>query len=118
MQKAKFITLCNTKAFLKCLELSGGKGRKNVVLGFHGIGPREYEFKMRELNFTKQIEILTDARFTPKKGLIPLSQAIISLINDYDFKINFTIIGLAIGEEQENLMKEDHRLPIERKAEA
>jgi len=106
VQKAKFITLCNTKAFLKCLELSGGKGRKNVVLGFHGIDPREYEFKMRELNFTKQIEILTDARFTPKKGLIPLSQAIISLINDYDFKINFTIIGLAIGEEQENLMKE------------
>ena len=106
VRNAKFITLCNTKAFLKCLELSGGKGRKNVVLGFHGIDKSDYQFNKRSFTVTSELNVLTDGRFTTKKGLIPLSKAIISLIKDYNFKINFTIIGLAVGEDQESLLKE------------
>jgi glycosyltransferase involved in cell wall biosynthesis len=106
VKNAKFITLCNTKAFLKCIELSGGKGRKNVVLAFHGIEKSDYEFKKRVFTATSELNVLTDGRFTPKKGLLPLSKAIISLIKDYNFKINFTIIGLAVGESQETLLKE------------
>jgi glycosyltransferase involved in cell wall biosynthesis len=106
VKHAKFITLCNTKAFLKCLELSGGKGRKNVVLAFHGIDSSAYEFKNRVLKATSEINVLTDGRFTPKKGLTYLSQAIVSLIKDYNFKINLTIIGLAVGESQNQTLHE------------
>ena len=106
VKNAKFITLCNTKAFLKCIELSGGKGRKNIVLGFHGIDHHNYEFNERKFKPTAMLNILTDARFTLKKGLIPLSEAIVTLIKDYNFKINFTIIGLAVGEEQEKILNE------------
>jgi glycosyltransferase involved in cell wall biosynthesis len=106
VKNAKFITLCNTKAFLKCIELSGGKGRKNIVLGFHGIDSKDYIYNERNFKVTSELNILTDGRFTPKKGLIPLSNAIVSLIKDYDFKIKFTIIGLAIGEDQEAILKE------------
>jgi glycosyltransferase involved in cell wall biosynthesis len=110
VKNSKFITLCNTKAFLKCLELSGGKGRKNVVLGFHGIDNNDYEFKIREFKATSTLEVLTDGRFTPKKGLIPLSEAVVSLIKDYGFKINFTIIGLAIGESQKEILENVKKL--------
>lgn len=106
VKNAKFVTLCNTKAFLKCIELSGGKGRKNIVLGFHGVDSSSYAFKERHFKVTSELNILTDGRFTQKKGLVPLSKSIISLIKDYDFKINFTIIGLAIGEDQEKILKE------------
>lgn len=106
VKNAKFITLCNSKAFLKCLELSGGKGRKNVVLGFHGIDPQLYKFSERNLNIHKEINIITDGRFTPKKGLVTLSKAIVSLIKDYKFKINLTIIGLAIGDDQQKILNE------------
>jgi len=106
VKNAKFITLCNTKAFLKCIELSGGKGRKNIVLGFHGLDHKNYEFKERKFKSTSNLNILTDGRFTLKKGLIPLSEAIVTLIKEYDFKINFTIIGLAIGEDQEKILNE------------
>lgn len=106
VKNSKFITLCNTKAFLKCMELSGGKGRKNIVLGFHGMDHHNYEYKERKFKPTTTLNVLTDGRFTQKKGLIPLSQSIVSLISDYNFKINFTIVGLAVGDEQEKILNE------------
>lgn len=103
---AKFITLCNTKAFLKCIELSGGKGRKNVIMSFHGVNSEKYFFKLRKIDATKEIKVLTDARFTEKKGLQTLSKAIVKLVKDYDFNISFTIVGLANTKEQELHMEE------------
>jgi len=103
---AKFITLCNTKAFLKCLALSVGKGRKNVVLGFHGIDSQDYVFKERKIKATDEINILTDGRFTEKKGLVVLSKAVITLIKDYNFNLKFTIIGLAVGENQIKILND------------
>lgn len=103
---AKFVTLCNTKAFLKCIELSGGKGRKNVIMAFHGVDPYKYQFRSRKLDVTKKINVLTDARFTKKKGLVTLSNSIVSLVKDYDFDLSFTIIGLAANQDQEMHLEE------------
>lgn len=110
---SKFISVCNTKAFLKLIELSGGKGRKNILLAFHGIDPNLFEFKSRKMTFNKKIKVLCDARFTEKKGLEYLSAAVISLIKDYNFDIELTLVGLASNENQKiyleqikNLFKE------------
>lgn len=100
VRNSKFVTVCNTKAYLRCIELSGGKGRRNLILGFHGVGANKYKFKNRKFSSTGEINVLTDGRFTEKKGLIPLSEAIVTLIKDYSFDINFTIIGLAVSDEQ------------------
>ena len=100
VKNSKFVTVCNSKAFLKCVELSGGKGRKNLIMSFHGVDHSKYQYKERKFNSTGQLNVLTDARFTEKKGLIPLSQAIIILIKDYNFDVNFTIVGLANTEDQ------------------
>jgi len=108
-KNAKFISICNTRAFVKFIELTGGKGRKNIVLAFHGIDPNVFQFKKRKLNFNKKINVLTDARFTEKKGLEFLSQAVVMLNKDYNFDIELTIIGLASTENQKmymNLIKD------------
>jgi glycosyltransferase involved in cell wall biosynthesis len=106
VKNSKFVTVCNTKAYLKCIEKSGGKGRKNLVLAFHGVDASRYEFNSRKFNSQSELKVLTDARFTEKKGLIPLSNSIVSLIKDYDFNIVFTIVGLAANEEQQKHMEE------------
>ena len=100
VRNSKFVTVCNTRAYLKCIELSGGKGRRNLILGFHGVAANKYKYHSRKFNISQEINVLTDGRFTEKKGLIPLSEAIVTLISDYDFKIKFTIVGLAVSEEQ------------------
>jgi len=101
---AKFISICNTRAFVKFIDLTGKKGRKNIVLAFHGIDPNVFQFKKRKLNFNKKINALTDARFTEKKGLEFLSQSIVMLNKDYNFDIELTIIGLASTEIQKEYM--------------
>ncbi len=100
VKNSRFVTVCNSKAFLKCIELSGGKGRKNLIMSFHGVDHSKYQYKERKFNSTDQLNILTDARFTEKKGLIPLSQAVITLIKEYNFDVNLTIVGLANTDEQ------------------
>ena len=102
---AKFISVCNTKAFLKLIEVSGGKGRKNILLAFHGIDPKLFEFKSRKISFNKKIKVLCDARFTEKKGLEYLSSAVISLIKDYNFDIELTLVGLAVTESQRKYLE-------------
>jgi colanic acid/amylovoran biosynthesis glycosyltransferase len=104
-KNAKFISICNTRAFIKFIELTGGKGRKNIVLAFHGIDPKVFQFKKRKINFNKKINILTDARFTEKKGLEFLSQAVVMLNKDYNFDLELTIIGLASTETQTQYME-------------
>jgi len=106
VQNSKFITLCNTKAYLKCIELSGGKGRKNVIMSFHGVDSDKYIFKERKISATDKINVLTDARFTHKKGLKPLSEAIVKLVKEFDFNISFTIVGLANTSEQQAHLEE------------
>jgi len=107
---SKFISVCNTKAFLKLIELSGGKGRKNIVLAFHGINPELFEFKKRKMSFNKKINVLCDARFTEKKGLEYLSQAVISLIKDYNFDLELTLVGLAVTESQKIYLEQIKKL--------
>jgi glycosyltransferase involved in cell wall biosynthesis len=110
VKNSKFITVCNTKAFLKCVELSGGKGRKNLIMSFHGVDNSKYQYSLRKFTSTGNLNVLTDARFTEKKGLIPLSKAVISLIKDYNFNINFTIVGLAVTDEQFKHLEEIKKL--------
>jgi glycosyltransferase involved in cell wall biosynthesis len=110
VKNSKFVTVCNTKAYLKCVELSGGKGRKNLMMSFHGVDPSKYEFAQRKISSTGSLNVITDARFTEKKGLIPLSVALISLIKDYNFDINFTIVGLAVTESQFQHLEEIKKL--------
>ena len=69
-------------------------------MSFHGVDHSKYQYKERKFNSTDQLNILTDARFTEKKGLIPLSQAVITLIKEYNFDVNLTIVGLANTDEQ------------------
>lgn len=106
VKNSKFITVCNTKAYLKCIELSGGKGRKNLFMSFHGVDSAVYDFKERKFTPESTLKVLTDARFTLKKGLVPLSEAIVSLMSEYNFDIEFTIIGLAANEEQKTHLEE------------
>lgn len=101
---SQFIAVCNSLAYNEILRLSGGKGRKNVLLQYHGIDPQSYPFKVRDLE-KKNLRIITDARFVPKKGLKILSDAIIELIRS-GHSINFTIIGVAQNDPQLNLMHE------------
>lgn len=103
-KNSKFISICNTKAFLKLIELCGGKGRKNIILAFHGINPSLFEFKPRKMSFNKRINVLCDARFTEKKGLEYLATAVVSLIKDYNFEIELTLIGLAVTENQKSYL--------------
>ena len=98
-KRAKFIALCNSQAYIQFIKLSGGKGKKNVVLLYHGIDYLKFKFKSREFSSKKQIYVLTDARFVEKKGLLILSKAVIDLNQILDVKL--TIIGLAQTHEQE-----------------
>lgn len=100
VRRAKFISLCNSYAFKKCIELSGGKGRKNIILLYHGIDYLKFKFKYRRLDSSKRIEVITDARFVEKKGLSILSKAIINLNQILDVRL--TIIGVLQNKEQEN----------------
>lgn len=99
-RRAKFIALCNSQAYQQFIKLSGGKGKKNVVLLYHGIDFLKFKFNHRTISTKNQIKILTDARFVEKKGLGVLSRAIIDLNLIFDVKL--TIIGLAQNLEQEN----------------
>ena len=98
-KRAKFVALCNSQAYLEFIKLSGGKGKKNVVLLYHGIDYLKFKFKKRDLFKAKKIKILTDARFVEKKGLKILSQAVVDLNQIMD--VSLTIVGLAQNEEQE-----------------
>jgi len=98
-RRAKFVALCNSHAYIEFMKLSGGKGRENIVLLYHGIDYLKFKFRDREFSKDSVIEVLTDARFVEKKGLNILAQAIVDL--NQVFNINLTIIGLAQNEEQE-----------------
>jgi len=98
-RRAKFISLCNSQAYTQFIKLSGGKGKKNVVLLYHGIDFLKFKYHLRKFSKRNQIKVLTDARFVEKKGLGILSNAIVDLNQIFDVKL--TIIGLAQTSEQE-----------------
>ncbi len=102
---SKSILLCNSLAYEKVLKDSGGKGRKNVILMYHGIDPHLFRFRQRDLSYKNKINIITDGRFVPKKGLKILSQAVVCLLKE-GFNLNLTIIGVAQDVEQKKHLDE------------
>ena len=66
-----------TSAYTQFIKLSGGKGKKNVVLLYHGIDYLKFKYRLRKFSKKDQVKVLTDARFVEKKGLGILSNAIV-----------------------------------------
>jgi len=99
-KRAKFICLCNSQAYTQFIKLSGGKGKKNVILLYHGIDYLKFKFHQRSFSKGSELSVLTDARFVEKKGLGILSKAIVDL--NQIFNVKLTIIGLAQTPEQED----------------
>jgi glycosyltransferase involved in cell wall biosynthesis len=102
VKRAKFVALCNSGAYQETIKLSGGKGRKNIILLYHGIDYLKFRFKKRIFNTKSQIQVLADARFVEKKGLDILSQAVVNLNQIFDIRLN--LVGFAQNESQLSYM--------------
>ena len=111
VSRAKFITVCNKKAYKSVLTKSGKKEPKNIHLIYHG---KDFN-KLMSIKYKKMKKevplILSNSRFTEKKGHTYLLQAS-SLLKKSGFKHKICLIGSG-GELLTNVFSQIRTLGLE-----
>ncbi len=89
---AKFIVICNRKAYQKCLELVGSKLQNKVFLHYHGINPDTLPNSGHQPFNNEPYTFVSVGRLVEKKGFMYLIEAVNQLKNRLH-SVKFLIIG-------------------------
>lgn len=92
VNRAKFVTLCNTAAYNKCLEYADENTSHRIKLNYHGVDSSKLVRKEKKILNPEKTYILSIGRLVEKKGFRYLIEAS-KLLKDQNVNHEIHIVG-------------------------